>query len=688
MKKSRANLSQSLTALIQEAQRRRLTVPPVILHQIQAAQRTQEAAAELIPGTSFREWCEAMGRAGLMVDGHPFRLDNRRALWEIYDQIPSSPKEAFGRTLVLQKSAQMGATVLAMLANLYVGIKFAPCKTLYYLPDRGMAGDLSATRFLPVVRSIPLAHRLLTQGGKDEGNTLTRLMPSIGSVFRFLWTSAQPGGVTESFPGDGLFLDEVQGMTLEQIDRVYERLSASRVRWRFLLSTPLFPDLDVNAFYLMGDQRKYHSECACPDGVVLTDHFFDAFFNHIETYPVIEGGGEVAYCCPVCKTRIDDPQVGRWIPHNPGAPFRSYHLSQILSPTITARELLAAARAADTADRRQNFSCRKLGQPFADASQLLATLDVLRRCAEEGRRLGVVWKSFGSGCFMGCDQMGGFIVVTLAERLSDGRMAIVHVELIQALDPWARLDALMAGYGVVVCVLEQLPNIDSARGFAHRHPGRVWLVTSYGDLEEFCAWGDVTVSKSDRKTGEDYRDRWTLRADRYRVLYWAAARPREQFIVFPDPSGRVAEYRNDRGEVKNGPVLSDVFWTHYTKTGLVLRADEQADEVKTAKREVLKLGLDPHASFSLLCLCLAWFRAYGASYFILPGVNMASKTEEVRKNIEDKMPGLPPAVVELIQAPEGTCGGCSAFVSGLCVERSCRVGAADPGCDLWVRRER
>ena len=63
-----------------------------------------------------------MGRAGLMVDGHPFRLDNRRALWEIYDQIPSSPKEAFGRTLVLQKSAQMGATVLAMLANLYVGL--------------------------------------------------------------------------------------------------------------------------------------------------------------------------------------------------------------------------------------------------------------------------------------------------------------------------------------------------------------------------------------------------------------------------------------------------------------------------------------------------------------------------------------------------------------------------------------
>lgn len=623
-----------------------------------------------------------------MVDGHPFRLDNRRALWELYDQVPSSPEEAFGQTLVLQKSAQMGATVLAMLANLYLAIKFAPCKTLYYLPDRGMAGDLSTTRFMPVVRSIPFAHALITGGGKDEGNTLTRLMPGIGSVFRFLWTSAQPGGVTESFPGDGLFLDEVQGMTLEQIDRVYERLSASRVRWRFLLSTPLFPDLDVNAFYRIGDQRQYHSDCACPDGVVLTDLFFQAFLNHTDAYPVRfdEAVGDYRYYCPVCGEWIDDPQVGRWVAHNPGAPFRSYHLSQILSPTITARELLMAARAVDTSDRRQNFACRKLGQPFADASQVLATMDVLHRCADEGQRLGLRWQASGSGCFMGCDQMGGFIVATLAERRPDGRMALVHVELIQALDPWVRLDALMAQYGVTVCVLEQLPNIDSARGFAHRWEGRVWLITAYGDLEEFCAWGDVTISKSDRKLASEYRDRWTLRADRYRVLDWAAARLREQFVVFPDPLGLQAEYKNDRGEVRRGPVFRDVFWLHYTKTGLVLRVDEDAAEVKTARREVLKLGLDPHASFSLLCLCLAWFRAHGTSHFLLPGETRASKTEETRQNVEKAMPGLPPAVLGMIRSPEGTCGGCSAFVAGLCVERSCQVGAADPACALWVRR--
>jgi hypothetical protein len=666
-----------------------VTIPQAIDRALRVAVApVASVPAPVIPADRpFRAWCEDMGRAGLMIDGHPFRLDDRRALWELYDQVPTTAAEAFGRTVVLQKSSQMGATVLAMLANLYLAVKFAPCKTLYYLPDRGMAGDLSTTRFMPVARSIPAVHQLITGGGKDEGNTLTRLMPGIGTVFRFLWTSAQPGGVTESFPGDCLFLDEVQGMTLEQIDRVHERLSASAIRWRLLLSTPLFPDLDINAWYLRGDQRKYHSGCACADGVVLTDVFFDAFLNNRpDDYPVRFDGaaGDYRYFCPRCSSWVDDPQEGRWVPHNPGAAFRSYHLSQILSPTITARELLEAARAVDTADRRQNFACRKLGTPFADASQLLATAEILQRCADAGQRLGVRWKASGSGCFMGCDQMGGFIVATVAERLPDGRMAVVHVECIYALDPWARLDGLMAAYGVVVCVLEQLPNIDSARGFAHRHEGAAWLITSYGDLEEFCRWGDVTVTKSDRKTAGEYRDRWTLRADRYRVLDWAAARFREGFIVFPDPLALQADYRDDRGQAKRGPVLKDVFWHHYIKTGLVLKSDETVAEVKSAKREIIKLGIDPHASFSLLCLCVAWFRAFGTASFILPGVTVASKTEAVREAVEGRMPGLPPAVVEMFVAPEGACGACSAFAAGLCRERGVLVGPADPGCDLYV----
>lgn len=645
----------------------------------------------IAPELTFRQWCESLGQQGLKVDGHPFTLANRQALWEIYDQIPTTVDEAYGKTLVLMKGSQMGLTVFEQLADIYMAVKFAPCKVLMYLPDRTMASDKSTHRFLPILRTIPALYSYLG-GGIAEGNVLTRALPTLDSSFKFLWTSGRAGGVTESFPGDVLSLDETQGMALEQIDTVSERLSASRIKFMLMLSTPLWPELDIHAWYLRGDQRQFHSACDCDDGVVLTNVAIQAALRNDGNFPITFNAGrwpdapeDFVYYCPTCGSWIHDPQIGRWVVHNPGADIKSYHMSQILSPTVTARDLSKAWGMADTAARRQNYFCRKLGTPFADAGQILATLETLRRCAESGQRAGVAWKTTATGAFMGVDQMGSFSVVTLAERLADGRMAIIHVEAVYALDPWARLDELMTQFGVVVCVVEQLPNIDSARQFSKRHEGKVWLITSYGDLEDFVSWGDVLVSKSDRKTGSDYRDRYTLRADQYRVLDWAASRLREQYIVFPDPLALVQEVR-EGGMGRLAPVLSEMFWLHYTKCGLVLDNDE---EQRKTRRHVIKLGIDPHAAFSLLALCLAWFRAHGTTSFILPGGFGASGAVGPADPLRQAWPGMPDKVMDMIEAGSASgsvCGRCSAFLEGLCQERGLQVGANDPACEWFVGR--
>ena len=647
-----------------------------------------EAVAEtLIPqDMTFRQWCDSLAAQGLKVDGHPFSLANRQSLWEIYDQIPTTVEEAFGRTLVLMKGSQMGLTVFEQLADIYLAVKLAPCKVLMYLPDRSMAADKSAQRFLPILRTIPSLYAYINQGGGSEGNILTRAMPALHSSFKFLWTSGKAGGVTESFPGDVLSLDETQGMALEHIDTVSERLSASRIKFRLMLSTPLWPEMDIHAWYLRGDQRQYHTDCGCEDGVVLTQVAFQAALHNNGKFPVTFNAGrwsdapaDFVYYCPTCGQWIPDPQVGRWVPHNPGAAFPSYHMSQILSPTITARDLIEAWGVADTAARRQNFFCRKLGTPYADASQVLATLETLRRCAEAGQAAGVVWKSSAIGAFLGVDQMGSFSVVTVAERLADGRMAVIHVEAIYALDPWLRLDAIMAQFGIVIAVVEQLPNIDSARLFAKRHEGKVWLITSYGDLEDFVTWGDVVVNKSDRKTASEYRDRYTLRPDQYRVLDWAASRLREQYILFPDPLVLIQEVRDD-GVGRPAPVLSEMFWLHYTKCGLVLEEDE---ELRKTRRKVIKLGLDPHAAYSLMAVCLAWFRAHGTSHFILPE---ARGVAGLVPPPGSTMPGLPAQVVEGMAPRSGTCGACLEFKSGRCNARQVLVQASDPACDWFMAR--
>jgi hypothetical protein len=84
----------------------------------------------------FRAWCQALGDMGLKVDGHAFDLTNRPALHAIYDLIPASPADAYGRIVALQKGAQMGLTVWEVLADLYMAVKWRPITIGLYLPDQ------------------------------------------------------------------------------------------------------------------------------------------------------------------------------------------------------------------------------------------------------------------------------------------------------------------------------------------------------------------------------------------------------------------------------------------------------------------------------------------------------------------------------------------------------------------------
>ena len=116
---------------------------------------------EVIPdGMTFREWCEQLGRDGMKVDGKPFTLDDRPAMAWIYDQIPSTKEEAYRYVLVLMKCAQVGFTVMEMLAMIFLSLKFMPCKIGMYLPDMKLAGIKSSERFMPIARTIPPVYQI------------------------------------------------------------------------------------------------------------------------------------------------------------------------------------------------------------------------------------------------------------------------------------------------------------------------------------------------------------------------------------------------------------------------------------------------------------------------------------------------------------------------------------------------
>ena len=138
----------------------------------------------------------------------------------------------------------------------------------------------------------------------------------------------------------------------------------------------------------------------------------------------------------------------------------------------------------------------------------------------------------------------------------------------------------------------------------------------------------------------------------------------------------------DKGDRKRVPVLKDIAFRDFTHTALV--ADRKDPEQKKFRRRVVKVGIDPHTSYANMLCDVAWARAYGTGFMLLPP-DAATAASVKAEQVAARMPGLPQNVLRMIaDIPEGTCGRCDAFAHGMCTLRGLQVGQTDPGCELYV----
>lgn len=624
------------------------------------------------PEETFLDWCDRLAADGLMVDEMPFRLDNRPTMRFIYGLIPSTVEEAFRKRLILMKCSQVGFTVFEMLATIYLALKFMPCKIGLYLPSMPLAGIKSTERFMPVLRTIPGAYRLMLEDPSGtrksgEGNVLLRNMGR--SRFYFLWTSGAT--LTESVPLDVVSFDEVQEMSVGAMEKTAERMSASRIRYTLMGSTANWPDRDIHYWYQRGQQLQFWTRCpSCGEHQILDDHFPDCV-QFID--------GEYRYVCYACGGVIEDAQQGEWRAKNPLAEDVSLHYPQFLSPTISPGEMLIGYY---NADDMKSFYNRKRGKPYLDPSQVPVNLAMLNECARIGMETGVIWKARATGALMGIDQMGLFNVVLIAERLPTGHMAIIHAEEIYSDDPFARCSELMARYGVAVCVVESLPNYNDAKRFAGRHLGRVFLASYADRADDMMLWGDAVPSKAERKTHEEERDRYTVSLDQYKSMQVAMGRIQARACLFPDPEGLVQEIREKERRLMV-PLLKDRVFVHFLHTALISGRVDKAgkdDDTRSYRRRVVKVGMDPHFSFAFMLLNAAWARSFGTSMFLNP-----MDVEVITSDLAQAMPGLPAGVAGMVEGTRmETCGGCEFQSAGRCSERDVLVRANDVACEFYL----
>lgn len=543
----------------------------------------------------------------LKVDNEPFHFDRgHEYLIEPYKAIAAEGHEKDdGDGVVLMCGAQVGKTVMAMMAEIWMACYWWGKYFGYFFPDESMAMITSGVRFKPLALSIPEIAPLWgfdPTADKEKRKSDEKRVRSIGpSQIFFSYMGGKTS--TESIPLLGMVFDEVRRMLDGDRERARERMSHSPYPFEINISTAGYPEVTIDGEFRRSNMHKFHSRCKCREGVVLADVFPNCVGEYTPGHPKYGSYGANFWVCPSCGEVIDNPRDGIWVPHNSGARARGYHIPQILSPRQNANKIFDAfLRATDITE----FYNSKLGIPHIAKDAQIVNLDILRRTVDPDLRWPAMTGQYPRGCAMGVDQMMGFNVVVIRElgpKMLNGlrESRLVHLEwvadpTVPDFDPWERCSELMKLYDVEFCVVDAMPNGNEALKFALKegHKGRVFLADYSFEAakgEDICVWEDKVIADPNRKASNDTKLKYRVRISRYHGIEWNLMRYVHRIKRQPHEKGLLGLLPDIRRKMVKD-FMCATFWKHLMAVARRKRiVDETQDKFKMVFENI---GLDPH----------------------------------------------------------------------------------------------
>ena len=656
------------------------------------------AAADAAEQQRFIDWAI---RGGFIADREPVNFEEWRYLRPLYEAVP---EDCTDLDMVIMKPSQAGASIFAMLFVLWLALR-GRYRIGYYLPTDTYAQRFSDTRFIRMVRDNKSINEMAGDAtvrgvaGTREGSMHVRKFGFSLVIF----SSIEGIIATEAEPLDATVKDEVQEMSGTAMERLRERLSGSKLKASLSLSTANFDGADIHALYQQTDQREFFTRCGCRDGVALAD----CWDPRSGPLCIDEGNGttpsvpqEPFFYCPRCREIIRDPQDGAFralVPENRRVGF---HWSQMLSPRQTPASILEKWQ---TRVDVKNFYNRVLGRPFTDPKQQPVTEAQLTAAQNERLEWGRQEADAVENYFMGLDQMGHDIhAIIVAKMRATRKVRLVHLEIVQADNPWLRAGALMEEYRVRVCLVEANPNFNEAHRFAKEFNERVFVINYFDLKDDVVLWGDRPREKvTVRRTEDEAKTQWTATIDQYKAMALALGKWGAHEVETPDARKLVQHLRTDRG-FRPVQVCRDVLWLHLQRVALVTehREGKKAELERKLRRAVRKVGIDPHFAYSWMLAMVAWVRIYGTAQLL----EVESHADAVRamtvgkpvssKPIDQVKAAMPQNFVaphEMMQR----CGGCENFDPhapqapagfGYCKWRNFWVQAKDPGCEYYLTK--
>ncbi len=379
--------------------------------------------------------------------------------------------------------------------------------------------------------------------------------------------------------------------------------SAVSIRSRVSAGTVPVCDISVadNHNYVLSSGLLVHN---CSDGVDLARTFPDC---------VIDDPNRGLYLrCPKCKYIINDTQQGRYVPHNPGADFPSYSVSQLSSDFISLKEIWSFYK---TTTNIAEFFNGKLGLPYVDEENRGVSMDQLMACVDDTQQWGTSQKKTGGGCAMGVDQGAGYVVVVIGDKAPNGKKRIRHVEIIEnnnprymenglKVTPFMRLRELMKEYDVRICVVDAMPNSNDALSFAQDFRSRVFLAWYQRDAKHVVQWLDKKkAGEGIRKAGSFLKFKYTVTLARYLSLGAMLGGWANGDYICPDPRKLTQICRSEQTNQLHGEAVCERLFNHMCR--LIRQFKITNEETGEGRHDWIYTGGDPHLAHAMNYLNVA-----------------------------------------------------------------------------------
>jgi hypothetical protein len=373
-----------------------------------------------------------------LLNGKQFTLVKHPFLIEIYKDL--------SKQIVIQKAAQMGVSEYALNRSLWF-CESSRGNVIYTLPTASDCSDFSKMRLNPILDENDWEN---PEADRPEVDNVK--MKQVGSRFLILKGSFDARHAI-SIPSDMNVHDEVDFSKGEIINQYKARLGHSEFAWELFISTPTLPETAINKMFLESDQRHWHVTCPnCKAEHKLCCGYPDLIIDN-------------EFRCPVCKAVLDR-SAGRWIATFPEREKHGYHISRLIAPWVTAKQIFEFKA---SFHKIKDFYNLVLGMPYAGEDMPL-DMKTLNECGDERINLHVR----DEGCTAGVDQ-GNEVHVVVSKTVGGNKKQVVWVEKIPIDLAYQMLEQYMDQFKIHTLVIDAMPNTASARQLALKFPGRVFL---------------------------------------------------------------------------------------------------------------------------------------------------------------------------------------------------------------------